>query len=109
MARIQAFADMLEDRVCRGGMGGMVPPPLLAAIDHLRQMHLAIRRLESSAVEVSHIHVSIVYAFIGNAVAVLTEFVAPEQLPAALDKLRALQAMAVVGRGGNGRSTPDCA
>src|SRR5262249_61841518 len=75
-ARLQALAEMLEVRVCRGGMGGMVPPPLLAAIDQLRQMHLAIRRLESSAVEVSHIHVSIVDAFIGNAVAVLTEFVA---------------------------------
>jgi hypothetical protein len=38
MARTQALADMLGDRVRRGGMGGMVPPPLLAAIDQLRQM-----------------------------------------------------------------------
>jgi hypothetical protein len=37
---------------------------------------------------------------------VLTEFVVPEQLPAALDKFRALQATAVPRRRANGQSHP---
>jgi hypothetical protein len=56
--------------------------------------------------DTTHIHVSIVDALIGNTVTVLSEFVAPEHLPAALDKLRALQATAVPRRGANGRSSP---
>jgi hypothetical protein len=105
MARAQALADMLEDRVRRGGVTGVVPPPLLAAIDQLRQMHLAIRRLEATADDVTHIHVSLVDALLGNMMAVLTEFVPPERLEAAIDKLHTLQAAAVPRRGANGRST----
>jgi hypothetical protein len=43
-------------------------------------------------------------ALIGNVVSVLMDFVSPEQLPAALDKLRALQAAAVPRCRANGQS-----
>jgi hypothetical protein len=105
MARAQALCDMLEDRVRRGGPGGMAPPPLIHAIDELRQMHLMISRLEATVDDTTHIHVSIVDALLGNMVAVLTEFVAPERLPVALDKLQQLQA-AVPRRRADGGSTP---
>jgi hypothetical protein len=102
MARCQAVADMLEDRVravrLRGG--AELPPPLLAAIAELRQMHLAIGRLEGKIGAETHVHVSLVNALVTNTVAVMTEFVPPERLAAALDRLRALQAAAVPGTNG---------
>jgi hypothetical protein len=103
MTRCQALADMPEDQVRRGGVGRMIPPPLLAAIDQLRRMPLAISRLEATVDDTTHIHVSLVDHLIGAVVAVLSEFVPPEQLPAALDKL-ALQASAVPPRGAHGQS-----
>jgi hypothetical protein len=97
MARTQALADMLEDRVRRAGPGGTVPPPLLYAIDELRKMHLAIARLEAAADETKYIHVDIVDALVGNMVSVLTEFVSAERVPAALDKLQSLQEAVIPG------------
>lgn len=94
MARAQALCDMLEDRVRRTGRFGELPPPLLAAIDGLRKMHLAIARLDHVRDETKFIHVDLVDALIGNVVAVLTEYVQPERLPAALDKLHTMQAAA---------------
>jgi hypothetical protein len=82
-----------------------VPPPLLYALDELRKMHLAIARLEAAAEQTKYSHVDLVDALIGNMVAVLTEFVPPERVPAALDKLYALQAAAVPRRGANEQST----
>lgn len=102
MARCQALADMLEERVrivhLRGGAA--LPPPLLAAISELRQLHVAIGRLEGKIGDTTHVHVSLVNALVTNTVQVMSEFVPPERLAAALDKLRALQAAAVPPTGG---------
>jgi len=102
MARCQALADMLEERVrivhLRGGAA--LPPPLLAAISELRQLHVAIGRLEGKIGDATHVHVSLVNALVTNTVQVMSEFVPPERLAAALDKLRALQAAAVPPAGG---------
>ena len=102
MARCQALADMLEDRVravrLRGG--AELPPPLLAAITELRQLHVALGRLEGKMGDTTHVHVSLVNALVTNTVQVMSEFVPPERLAAALDKLRALQAAAVPPTGG---------
>ena len=95
MARCQAMADMLEDRVRRGGEHGVTPPALLAAVTELRQLHLAIGKLEGALDTSTHVHVSILNGFILNAINVLTEFVPPERVGAALDKLRALLAHAL--------------
>jgi hypothetical protein len=95
LARIQALCDMLEDRVRRGGPGGMMPPPLLAALGELRQMHMAVGKLEASRDDAQHIHISLVNALVQSAVNVLAEYVPAERLPAALDKLRALAAHAM--------------
>jgi hypothetical protein len=92
MARCQALADMLEDRVRRTGRMGEIPPPLLEAIRELRQMHLAIGKLEGRLDDTTHVHVSLVNALVVNVVAAITEFVEPDRVPAALDKLRHLQA-----------------
>jgi hypothetical protein len=97
MARAQALADMLEDRVRRGGDSGMSPPALLAAVDELRLLHLAIAKLEGELDTTTHVHVSILNSLIVSAINVLTEFVAPERLGAALDKLRAMLQHAVPG------------
>jgi hypothetical protein len=100
LARAQALADVLEDRVRRMGVYGDVPPPLLYAIDELRKMHLAIQRLETTADETKYVHVSIVDAFIANTVNVLTEFAPPDRLGAALDKFRASQEAVLRGTPG---------
>jgi hypothetical protein len=42
-----------------------------------------------------HVHVALVNAFVRNTVGILQEYVVPERLEEALDKLRALQAAAV--------------
>jgi hypothetical protein len=99
MARCQALADILEERVqiIRARDGAQVPPPLLCAISELRQLHLAIGKLEGNLSHSTHVHVSLVNALVTNAISVATEFVPPDRLPAALDKLRALQAAAVPG------------
>src|SRR5262249_37031932 len=73
----------------------MVPPPLLDAIRELRQLHVAIGKLEGRLDDTTHVHVSLANTFVVNTVSMMTEFVAPERLPAALDKLYALQAQAV--------------
>ena len=102
MARCQALADMCEERVrivrLRGG--AELPPPLLEAIRVLGQLHVAIGRLEGRISDTTHVHVSLVNALVTNTIAVMTEFVPPERLSAALDKLRALQAAAVPPAGG---------
>lgn len=95
LARIQALCDMLEDRVRRTGRMGELPPPLLAAISELRQMHVAVGRLEAAKDDAQHVHISLVNALTQSAVNVLTEYVPAERLPAALDKLRALAAHAM--------------
>jgi hypothetical protein len=102
MARCQALADMLEERVriVRMRGGGEAPPPLLAAISELRQLHSAIGRLEGRISDTTHVHVSLVNTFARNVVSVLTEFCPPERLAAALDRVRALQAAAVPGTNG---------
>ena len=52
-------------------------------------------------------HVDIVNSFVANTIAVLTEFAAPDRLSAALDKLNALQEVAVPGtREALGRESP---
>jgi hypothetical protein len=106
LARAQSLADMLEDKVRRMGPGGVIPPPLLAAIGELRLLHLALAKLEGRLDDSTHVHKSLVDALVVNVINVLTEFVPPERLPGALDRLRAYQAQAVPRRGANGRSTP---
>jgi hypothetical protein len=103
MARCQALADTLEERVriVRLGGGGEAPPPLLAAISELRQLHSAIGRLEGRTSDTTHVHVSLVNTFTRNVVSVLTEFCPPERLATALDRVRALQAAAVPGTNGH--------
>jgi hypothetical protein len=94
MARCQALADMLEERVriVRMRGGAEVPPPLLSAITQLRRLHVSIGRLEGKLTDPTHVHVSLVQALLANAIAVATEFVPAERLPAALDKLAQLRA-----------------
>jgi hypothetical protein len=102
MARCQALCDMLEERVriVRMRGGAELPPPLLAGIAELRQLHVTIARLEGKVGNETHVHVSLVNSLVTNCVATLTEFVPPERLAAALDRLRALQAAAVPGTNG---------
>jgi hypothetical protein len=93
MARCQALADMLEQRVRIVELenGAELPPALLAAISELRKLHQAIGILERTTDGVDYVHVDLVNALIRNTVAVVAEFVLPEHLGAALDKLRTLQ------------------
>jgi hypothetical protein len=51
-----------------------------------------VARLEQSVDQTKYIHVAIVDALVANTVRVITEYVLPEDVPAALDKLRDLQA-----------------
>src|SRR5262249_1573704 len=93
MARCQALADMLEGRVRVVGLrnGAELPPPLLAAIDELRQRHLAIGKLEHQSNATEYVHLSLVDWVVTNTATVLSEFVEPTRVGVALDKLYALR------------------
>ena len=93
MARCQALADMLEQRVRIVELenGAELPPALLAAISELRKLHQAIGILERTTDGVDYVHADLVNTLIRNTVAVISEFVLPEHVGAALDKLRTLQ------------------
>jgi hypothetical protein len=67
------------------------PPALLAAIDELWLLHLAIAKLEAQIDRTTHVHVSIVDAFVVSTINVLTEFALPDRLGAALDKFQAFK------------------
>jgi hypothetical protein len=97
MARAQAMADMLEDKVRRGGEHGVSPPALLAAVDELRLLHLAIAKLEAQSDRTTHVHVSILDAFVVSTINVLTEFAPPDRLGAALDKFQAFREAVLPG------------
>jgi hypothetical protein len=97
MARAQAMADMLEDKVRRGGEHGVSPPALLAAVDELRLLHLAIAKLEAQSDRTTYVHVSIVDAFVVSTINVLTEFAPPDRLGAALDKFQAFREAVLPG------------
>jgi hypothetical protein len=97
MARAQAMADMLEDKVRRGGEHGVSPPALLAAVDELRLLHLAIAKVEGRLDTTKRVHVSIVDAFVVSTINVLTEFAPPDRLGAALDKFQAFREAVLPG------------
>jgi hypothetical protein len=54
-------------------------------------------RIEQRLSHPEHVHVGLVNAFVRNTVATMAEFIAPERLAEALEKLKALQAAAVPG------------
>src|SRR5262249_18609728 len=72
-------------------------PAVLGVLHVLAATIERAARIEQRVSHPEHVHVPLVTAFVRNTVAVMEQYIVPERLPEALDKLRALQAAAVPG------------
>jgi hypothetical protein len=99
-ARLRAIDEVLADlwavrRVLlqEAQIGGdEQQPSVLPVLDSLAATIERAARIEQRLSHPEHIQAGLVHALVNNVVAVLAEFVVPERLSEALDKLRGLQA-----------------
>jgi len=72
-------------------------PSVLGVLHVLAATIERAARIEQRLSHPEHVHIALVHAFTRNTVAILQEYVVPERLEEALDKLRALQVAVVPG------------